>query len=135
MSTIIKYFGILFLIVSVSGCASQLDATYDQNEYGSLVRLEVISRMGMEFCHQPEKIKEQVTDLRRETEYLFIYTRHLPNNEDLHRIAVQLGTQAGMMEIRYAFNPPSVGYCKAKLLIFNKGVTRALKAAGNKRKQ
>jgi len=133
MKPSMKYIGIL-LIVIISGCASQIGATYDQNEYGSLVRLEVLSRMGMELCDFPDKVKSQVTTIREETEYLFIYTKHLPNNEDLHQIAIRLGTQAGMMEIRYAFKPPSVGYCKAKLLILNRGVTRALKAAANKRR-
>lgn len=135
MRAVFKPFGVTFLILLLTGCASQLGAYYDQNEYGSLVRLEVISRLGLEKCYQPKEAITVAEDLKTETEYFFVYTEHLPNNEAMHKIAVHLSTQANMMEISYKVNPPSPVYCKAKLTIFNAGVRRAIKAAASKRRE
>lgn len=118
-------------VIFISGC-SLTPSRYDTNEYASLVRVEVMAREGKEICSDSNAVRSHLDKMKRESEFLFTFTRYLPNNSLTHQIAFELRANIIKMNTRYQATDPSVAYCKGKFLIMTKQAQRALESVGAK---
>jgi hypothetical protein len=73
-----------------------------------------------------------VKQLVHETEFLEIYAKYIPNNDESHQIAVILHNEAVEFDDR-AQQGMSEAYCKAKAGIIKQGTERAMEAVMKKR--
>lgn len=121
---------ILILTLFLSGCVTS--AHFDNNEYASVVRLEVYTRQISTSCENPTKVKMMIDQLESDVEYLVTYTKFLKVNKSTHEIALVLQSQVKELKQAYEKGTPTDIYCQVKLKILNIEIQRALEAIAKK---
>jgi len=112
------------------GCAP-FGAVKDTNEYERYVVVDLVATHAKEQCGT-DAVGSYIKQLRNETEFLEIYTKHIPYNEESHKIASILHDQAVELDER-SQKGMSDEYCKAKTEIIKQGAERAMEAVLTKR--
>lgn len=122
---------ILSAILLLSGC-TLFGAKFDNNEMASVARIAVESKLAAETCSDTLSTVRAIRSLKKEAMFFETYTKHLPDNNESHKIAIIINETILEMEERYKTSDPSIGYCKIKLLIIKKQAIRTLESVGDK---
>lgn len=118
-------------LITISGC-SVFGAKFDNNEYASFTRLFVQADNAIQYCDDPDALRVKIDIIAQETEFLYLYTKHLPKNNETHTIAKILRGNVNELKQAYANGARSETYCRIKLTILTQHVERALAAVGAK---
>lgn len=124
----------LISVLILSSCS--IGAKFDNNEYASLVRVEVIAKAAIYECNNVEKTKVNLGDMRKELDFVKTYSLYLDNNNETVEIISLLDEMVNTMTQRYygANNVPSELYCKQNMIIIVKSTQRTLEAISKKAK-
>ena len=118
-------------LITISGC-SVFGARFDNNEYASFTRLYVQADNAIQYCADPDALRVKIDIISQEAEFLYLYTKHLPKNNETHAIAKILRGNIKELKQAYTNGVKSEGYCRIKLTILTQHVERALAAVGVK---
>lgn len=130
MKNIIILLAALFV---AAGC--QTTAYFDNNEYASLVRMEVFAQYANETCDQPQVAVRYLSQLEFESNVFATYTEFRPKNEETAELANIIRENIEEMEARYAVGVPSTLYCQQKTSFLIDAIQTGLTAVQSKVRQ
>ena len=118
-------------IILISGC-SLFGARFDNNEYESFVRLHTEITFAAENCNNPDVLRTNIYDIVKEVEFLYTYTKHLPNNNNTFNIVTILRSNIKELDKAYTDGSKSETYCRAKLSILEQHLERSISTVATK---
>ena len=121
----------LIAVILLSGC-SMFGATFDNNEYASFARLQTQSHFAINSCTTPDELRLHINSMVEEVEFLHIYTKHLPRNNETHKIVTLIRANITELKNGYAKGKKSTIYCKIKLNTLSQSIQRAMEAVAIK---
>jgi len=127
---------ILVLITALfvtAGCTTT--AYFDNNEYATLVQLEVMSRATHQSCPVPSRVMQSLSHMMYEAEYFYTYTKYRTKNNETHQIASIILENIKELGSRYQGDVPSTVYCQQKTDLLTKTIQTGLEGVQSKVKR
>lgn len=127
-----KLIGSYCILFTISGC-SMFGGVYDTNEYASFTNLAFLADQTRQSCGQKEKVEYLVLQMKHASQYAVLFTKHQPNNNELHKISKELNS---LTEELYQASLKSMSetYCNVKTQTIQEMAEVAMKASSSKRR-
>jgi len=123
---------VMIMVISFTGCVTNAPQ-YDNNEYASVVKMKILTLDMNKSCLSSDAVNSQLPSLKREVLYFNIYSKHLPDNNNVYEISGILTKIITEMDNKYTDNEKvSNAYCQHKTGLLLKGIDRTLDAVANK---
>ena len=119
------------LTLALTGCGL-LPATYDNNEYLLLSRLEANVVMINEVCGNAELVESRIPDLEYDVRTLHSFTFYIPRNTDVYEIVDILKGDVIEFKEQYEKGKGNKTYCTLKTKIFLEKVRSTMEAVAKK---
>lgn len=115
----------LFAIL-LTGCA----APFDPNEYSRMV--DIRYSLDAANCQDPVGARIMATTVKQHTDWLALYSQHLPDNSNTQGMIAALNRSATEFATRYQNATPSPAYCRAKVQNLQAEIDIILKTTGRR---
>lgn len=117
--------GLLFVVL-LSACA----AKFDTNEYSRMV--DIRYSLDAVNCQDPVRARIMATTVKQHTDWLALYSQHLPDNSNTQAMVAALNRSAAGFSARYNNATPSPAYCRAKVQNLQAEIDIILKTTGRR---
>lgn len=107
----------LLLVLSASVLAA-CAVKFDPVEHARIVNLHQLVQQAQEqnLCRDAVSARQAAQEIKREADYLLLYSRYIPNNDSMQKMAEEMVKSTNEFATRYSSGPvPSRVYCELKI--------------------
>lgn len=125
---------VTLISVLLVGCA--LPQKYDNNEYESWVRMQVLTEELVALCETGSKaqIDAALAELRREARISEVYAQYTPRNAEVSTAAGIIAEDVNEIREFYAGNDHNVTYCTRKADLLGKKINTMVEVIPQKKR-